>query len=77
MALKSIGDDVFQSLTAAWPPAPFQRAFGGHVYAQAMYAASRTVEKGLVLHVRFAPRTKCPVHELLLQWIFLTGRSSQ
>ncbi|KAL6244033.1 hypothetical protein RBB50_008902 [Rhinocladiella similis] len=50
MALKKTGDDVFESLTAAWPPAPFQRAFGGHVYAQAMYAASRTVEKGLVVH---------------------------
>lgn len=60
MALKKTGDDVFESLTAAWPPAPFQRAFGGHVYAQAMYAASRTVEKGLVVHVRFILNTRCP-----------------
>jgi acyl-CoA thioesterase len=52
MAVKPVGDDTFESLTAAWPPAPFQRAFGGHVYAQAMYAASKTVGKGLVVHVR-------------------------
>ncbi|OAP63108.1 acyl-CoA thioesterase II [Fonsecaea erecta] len=50
MALKRIGDDVFESTTPAWPPAPHRRAFGGHVYAQAMYAASKTVEKGLVVH---------------------------
>ncbi|EXJ55670.1 hypothetical protein A1O7_08599 [Cladophialophora yegresii CBS 114405] len=50
MALKQTGDDVFESLTPAWPPAPFKRAFGGHVYAQAVYAASQTVEKGLVVH---------------------------
>ncbi|ETI21227.1 acyl-CoA thioesterase II [Cladophialophora carrionii CBS 160.54] len=50
MALKQTGDDVFESLTPAWPPAPFKRAFGGHVYAQAVYAASKTVEKGLVVH---------------------------
>ncbi|KIW85964.1 acyl-CoA thioesterase II [Fonsecaea pedrosoi CBS 271.37] len=50
MALKRVGDNVFESLTPAWPPAPFRRAFGGHVYAQAMYAASKTVEPGLVVH---------------------------
>ena len=50
MALKQIRRDVFESLTPAWPPAPFKRAFGGHVYAQAVYAASRTVDQGLVIH---------------------------
>ncbi|KAJ9602951.1 hypothetical protein H2200_012731 [Cladophialophora chaetospira] len=50
MALKQTGDDVYESLTPAWPPAPFKRAFGGHVYAQAVYAASQTVGKGLVVH---------------------------
>lgn len=43
--------DTFESLTPAWPPAPFKRAFGGHVYAQAVYAASKTVDKGQVVHV--------------------------
>lgn len=51
MALKEIGDDTFESLTPAWPPAPFKRAFGGHVYAQAVVAASKTVSDGLVVHV--------------------------
>ena len=51
MALRQTGPDVFESLTPAWPPAPFKRAFGGHVYAQAVVAASRTVERGLVVHV--------------------------
>ncbi|KAH0844499.1 hypothetical protein FOPE_10050 [Fonsecaea pedrosoi] len=53
MALKRVDDNVFESLTPAWPPAPFRRAFGGHVYAQAMYAASKTVEPGLVVHLEF------------------------
>ncbi|KAK4946694.1 hypothetical protein LTR10_014196 [Elasticomyces elasticus] len=50
MALKQTGDDTFESLTAAWPPGPMKRAFGGHVYAQAMYAASKTVAEGFVVH---------------------------
>ncbi|KAI1611180.1 acyl-CoA thioesterase [Exophiala viscosa] len=50
MALKQNGDDTFESLTGAWPPGPMKRAFGGHVYAQAMYAASKTVAKGFVVH---------------------------
>ena len=50
MALKQTGQDVYESLTPAWPPAPFRRAFGGHVYAQAVYAASRTVDDGMVVH---------------------------
>ncbi|KIW33806.1 acyl-CoA thioesterase II [Cladophialophora immunda] len=50
MALKRVEEDVFESVTPAWPPAPHRRAFGGHVYAQALYAASKTVGKGLVVH---------------------------
>jgi acyl-CoA thioesterase len=51
MALQQTGPDTFESLTPAWPPGDHMRAFGGHVYAQAMYAASKTVEEGLVVHV--------------------------
>ncbi|KAJ5717132.1 hypothetical protein N7488_002778 [Penicillium malachiteum] len=36
----------FQSLAAPYPPGLGNRAFGGHVYAQSAYAASKTVEKG-------------------------------
>ncbi|KAL9622148.1 MAG: hypothetical protein Q9160_003491 [Pyrenula sp. 1 TL-2023] len=40
--------DTFLSCTQPFSPMTF--AFGGHVYAQAAWAASRTVERGLVLH---------------------------
>lgn len=44
--------EAFQSIALAWAPGAGQTAFGGHVYAQAAWAASRTVGKGLVVHVR-------------------------
>ncbi|KAF7594682.1 hypothetical protein BBP40_008575 [Aspergillus hancockii] len=40
----------FQSLAVPYPPGEGQMAFGGHVYAQSAYAASKTVEKGFVIH---------------------------
>lgn len=52
MALRETGQDTFESLTPAWPPAPFTRTFGGHVYAQAVYAASKTIDAGFFVHVR-------------------------
>lgn len=55
MALRETGQDTFESLTPAWPPAPFTRTFGGHVYAQAVYAASKTITAGFVVHVRSTP----------------------
>ena len=33
-------------------PGANDRAYGGHVYAQAAWAACHTVEKGLLLYVR-------------------------
>ena len=42
----------FQSLASPYPPGEGKMAFGGHVYAQSAYAASKTVEKGFVIHVR-------------------------
>lgn len=41
----------FCSLSKPFEPAAAGRAFGGHVYAQAAYAASKTVGKGFCLHV--------------------------
>lgn len=76
MALKSVEDNVYESITPAWPPAPFKRAFGGHVYAQAVYAASKTVEPGLVVHVRPASfrsilkHTDCTFHAAASDRIF-------
>lgn len=50
MALKQTEEDTFESLMPAWAPAPFRRAFGGHVYAQSVFAASKTVGTGFVVH---------------------------
>ncbi|KAJ5975859.1 hypothetical protein N7481_009566 [Penicillium waksmanii] len=40
----------FRSLAAPYPPGQGTRSFGGHVYAQSAYAASKTVGKGFVVH---------------------------
>ena len=44
--------EQFRSLATPFPPGEGTRSFGGHVYAQSSYAASKTVEKGFVIHVR-------------------------
>ena len=46
------GYEMFQGLIGPVFPAESKIAFGGHAYAQAAYAASKTVMKGFVLHVR-------------------------
>ncbi len=51
MALETLDPDTYRSTTPAWPPGNSDRAFGGHVYAQAAYAASKTVSKSMTLHV--------------------------
>lgn len=42
----------FRALMAPYRPDDFRAAYGGHVYAQSAYAASKTVRKDFVLHVR-------------------------
>lgn len=64
MALRALGDDQFESLTPAWPPAPLKRTFGGHVYSQAVCAASRTVGEGFVVHVGVEISKKCKLSDL-------------
>jgi hypothetical protein len=51
MALENLGNDTYRSITPAWPPGNGTTAFGGHVYAQAAYAASKTVSRGMTIHV--------------------------
>jgi acyl-CoA thioesterase len=51
MALETLGPDTYRSIAPAWAPGDGNRAFGGHVYAQAAYAAGKTVPKGMMLHV--------------------------
>ncbi|KAH1268580.1 hypothetical protein KXX33_004104 [Aspergillus fumigatus] len=40
----------FESLAVPYSPGMSGIAFGGHVYAQSAYAASKTVDKGFVIH---------------------------
>lgn len=42
--------DVFFSTSAAYPPSPTFRTYGGHVFAQAAWAAAHTVSYGLHVH---------------------------
>lgn len=57
MLLKSVNADTFISLTSAFQPGGYRRpagsnrAYGGHVYAQAVLAAAKTIPTGFVVHV--------------------------
>lgn len=55
MAIERINDSTFRSLTKAFEPGgdPLNknRAYGGHVYAQAIWAAAHTVPQGFVISV--------------------------
>jgi acyl-CoA thioesterase len=46
-----IGNNVFRSTAPPFTNRNNGRAYGGHVYAQAAWAAAQTVEKGFVIHV--------------------------
>jgi len=50
-ALVRINDNHFESKAPAYSPGGFKRAYGGHVFAQSGYAASKTVREGFVIHV--------------------------
>ena len=53
MKLKSLGDHTFESLTKPFSPGNNTTAYGGHVFAQAVWAAAQTVKDGFVVHVGF------------------------
>lgn len=55
-AAQKDGEWTFRSAHPAYSPGNAIRAFGGHVYAQAVLAASRTVKKGFCVHVRDSRR---------------------
>ncbi|KAF2166864.1 hypothetical protein M409DRAFT_66413 [Zasmidium cellare ATCC 36951] len=53
MQLETIDGDTFRSIAppfAPGGPVGVGRSYGAHVYAQAAYAASKTVDKGFLLH---------------------------
>ena len=51
MSLATLTDWTFESAHPAYSPGNFTRAFGGHVFAQSVLAAGRTVRKGMFVHV--------------------------
>ena len=53
MSLREIGNGTFESQTEAFavPETGSRRAYGGHVFAQAAFAASKTVPNSFVIHV--------------------------
>lgn len=55
MELERINDSTYRSMTKAFEPRgdPLtkSRAYGGHVYAQAVWAAAQTVPQGFVISV--------------------------
>lgn len=55
MNLEKITDNTFRSTTRAYAP-DTNRAYGGHVYAQAVWAAAQTVKPGFLVHVRIVSR---------------------
>lgn len=59
MALEKIDESTFRSIALPFSPGSFGRAYGGHVYAQAVWAAAQTVAKGFIVHVRD------PLHAIL------------
>ncbi|KAF2140543.1 uncharacterized protein K452DRAFT_288621 [Aplosporella prunicola CBS 121167] len=50
MRLERTGDLTFKSVTKGYGIANSSRSYGGHVYAQAVWAAAQTVNEGLVVH---------------------------
>ncbi|BDD59706.1 hypothetical protein MPDQ_006326 [Monascus purpureus] len=42
--------EKFRSLATPYTPVTGPRVFGGHIYAQSAYAASKTVKRGFVIH---------------------------
>lgn len=58
MQLEKIDDRTFRSVTQAFSPTDGETlgfgAFGGHVYAQAAWAAAQTIKEGFLIHVCFS-----------------------
>ncbi|KAF7510357.1 hypothetical protein GJ744_006853 [Endocarpon pusillum] len=50
LQMRSDGLATFKSMARAWVPGTGNTAFGGHIYAQAAWAASKTVVEGMIIH---------------------------
>ncbi|KAK8219956.1 hypothetical protein M8818_000371 [Zalaria obscura] len=53
--LEKINEVTYRSTAPPFSPFATGRAYGGHVYAQAVWAASQTVGEGFVVHVCVCP----------------------
>ena len=51
IALEKIDETTYRSIALPFAPNGSGRAYGGHVYAQAVWAAAHTVDTGFVVHV--------------------------
>jgi acyl-CoA thioesterase len=51
IALEKVDETTYRSTSLPFSPSGSGRAYGGHVYAQAVWAAAKTVEAGFVIHV--------------------------
>jgi hypothetical protein len=47
----NVTDEIYMSVRRGWSPTGTGATYGGHVYAQAVWAAAQTVDEGLVVHV--------------------------
>ncbi|KAF2147894.1 Thioesterase/thiol ester dehydrase-isomerase [Myriangium duriaei CBS 260.36] len=50
MDIEKINQVTYRSKALPYSPNSYGRAYGGHVYAQAVWAAAQTVDKGFVIH---------------------------
>ncbi|KAK5239434.1 hypothetical protein LTR16_011934, partial [Cryomyces antarcticus] len=50
MRLDKIDEHTFRSTAMAFAPGGGNSAYGGHVYSQAVWAASHTVKDGFTVH---------------------------
>jgi hypothetical protein len=51
MRLETVGKDVYRSIELPFAPGVGSMAFGGHVYAQAVWAAAQTIPGAMTVHV--------------------------
>jgi len=53
MRIEKLGQNTFRSVSRGYAPTGGQNGlYGGHVYAQSVWAAAQTVKEGFVIHVR-------------------------
>jgi acyl-CoA thioesterase len=52
LELEKINDSTYRSIVKAYSPTGAENGtYGGHVFAQAAWAAAQTVDEGFVIHV--------------------------